>query len=52
MIPGNNTKEIYLGSMDDEEFHPQAVAVFLGFHLTNVTRALRRKGENKQVSQI
>jgi hypothetical protein len=42
MVRGNNTEEIYLDSMDYEIFLP-IVAVFLGCHLTNVTRALRKK---------
>ena len=42
MVCGNNTEEIYLDSMDYEIFLP-IVAAFLGCHLTNVTRALRKK---------
>ena len=53
MVRGNNTQNIYLGSMDDEEFLPQAVAVFLGCHPTNVTQGpggRRRTLGNEHVS--
>ena len=42
MIRSNNTQEIDLGSMDYQVCLP-AMAAFAGYHLTNGSRALRKR---------